>query len=88
MPCQTDFTSVFRYEEHRKTKAHAEKVGDGAETPAAAVAATSDVSGGAKEGEAGGNGEQKYCTIQGDTLCLVLYSVAINLGSSPVLLGQ
>ena len=63
MPCQTNFTSVFRFEEHRKSKEHAEKAGEdwkdpgkAAETPAAAVAATSD---GSKEGEAGGNGEQQ-----------------------------
>ena len=65
MPCQTNFTSVFRFEEHRKSKEHAEKAGEdwqdpgrkAAETPAAAGASTSESTDTSKEGDAGGNGQ-------------------------------
>ena len=63
MPCQTNFTSVFRFEEHRKSKEHAQKAGEEWKDPGAKVAgtpaaATSD-EGAAKESDGGEKGKGK-----------------------------
>ena len=63
MPCQTNFTSVFRFEEHRKSKEHAQKAGEEWKDPGAKVAetpaaATSD-KGVAKESDGGDKGKGK-----------------------------
>ena len=70
MPCQTNFTSVFRFEEHRKSKDHAEKAGEvwkdpgkaGEEwqDPGKAAETPAAASAATSDGEGGGKGEQRF----------------------------
>ena len=73
MPCQANFTSVFAWEEHRKSAAHVEKAGDG--DAAATATETPPAAGTTESGETTKEGEGETERYSAHSLVQVHFSL-------------